>query len=57
MLRVFCISQYAVGIGMTCCIGMRLAGGGGLLKREENGEDESETDNSEFFPFKFQPVG
>lgn len=21
------------------------------------GEDESETDNSEFFPFEFQPVG
>lgn len=31
--------------------------GGGLLEREEIVENESETDNSEFFPFEFQPVG
>ena len=58
MLRVLCICHCAVGTGVTCYIEMELAGGcGELLKREENVADENETDNSEFFPFEFQPVG
>lgn len=31
--------------------------GGGAAEERENAGDENETDNSEFFPFEFQPVG
>lgn len=32
-------------------------GGVGGTEKRENAGDENETDNSEFFPFEFQPVG
>lgn len=31
--------------------------GGDRVAAEENAGNESKTDNSEFFPFEFQPVG
>lgn len=60
MLRVFCVGQYAAGIGVTCCteVGrLECVGGGGAAEKRGDTGDESETDDSEFFPFEFQPVG